>query len=55
MFDAEKTLHDRFSKFDKDSEQPEFNVRGRRQGHEQSIGRNRINRKSARPIFLSRR
>ena len=61
-FDAEKTLkqdgaHDRFSKFDTDSEQPEFNGKGRKRGNEeiseQSIRRNRINRKSARPRYLS--
>ena len=53
-FDAEKTLkrdgaYDRFSKFDTDSEQPEFNGRGRKRGNEKisehSIGRNRIHRK----------
>ena len=61
IFDAEKTLkqdvaHDRFSKFDTDSEQPEFNERGRKRGNEetseQPIRRNRINKKSARSIFF---
>ena len=63
-FDAEKTLkqddaHDRFSKFDTDSEQPEFNGRGRKRENEeiseQSVGRNRINSELARPRFLSGR
>ena len=62
IFDAEKTLkqdvaHDRFSKFDTDSEQPEFNGRVRKRENEeiseQSVGRNRINRELARPRFLS--
>ena len=39
-FDAEKTLrqdgaYDRLSKFDTDSEQPEFNGRGRKRGNEE--------------------
>ena len=63
-FDAAKTLkqdgaHDRLSKFDTDSEQPEFNGRGRKRANEeiseQSVGRNRINSKSVRPRFLSGR
>ena len=62
IFNVEKTLkqdgaHNQFSKFDTDSEQQEFNGRDRKRGNEeiseQSIGRNRINRKSARPRFLS--
>ena len=60
-FGAAKTLkqdgtHDRFSKCDIDSEQPEFHERGRKRGNEeiseQPIGRNTIKRKSARPRFF---
>ena len=63
-FDAEKNLkrdgaNNRFSKFDTDLEQPDLNGRGRKQRNEeiseQSIGRNRIHRKSARPRFVSGR